>query len=340
MAWSRYQPQAGIKAKNLAALLRTNNDALEATLFFGHDFASGGTQTGEHNIGSCKIYRGTTAPIYKEDGATLLDATDVSTRLWLDTTATPATLKVLTTLATINIWTSIGELAGGTTSTNVLKLTETTDPTAVENVGFIYAKVSATKTEFFIMLDSGGTAIQLTKNALLYLNNARLDNLTYLKAVDLAGTGTVDLIKAGQNEANDTDVAIVPDKIRTATNAAPLEATGVANKKYVDDHSTMSPATTGVGTGYAGEQSVTFPNGLIMKFGYVATTNGVQNTSVTFGAAFPTALISLVCTPKRVAGFYARNRDLITAASVTAFTVTAESTDTGCDGYYWQAIGR
>ncbi len=62
-------------------------------------------------------------------------------------------------------------------------------------------------------------------------DNVKIDtNDTYITSKDAAGTGTVNLIKAGAN-----DVAVVPDGAQTATNAAPLNDKDLANKKYVND---------------------------------------------------------------------------------------------------------
>jgi len=57
-----------------------------------------------------------------------------------------------------------------------------------------------------------------------------LPNNTYLLAVDTAGTGTVDLIKA-----NASDVAVIPDGSELATSGAPTADADIVNKKYVDD---------------------------------------------------------------------------------------------------------
>ncbi len=62
-----------------------------------------------------------------------------------------------------------------------------------------------------------------------------LSNTGHLRAVDKAGTGEVELLVAGRNEADDTDVAVLPDLVRLDTNAAPTEDTQIPNKKYVDD---------------------------------------------------------------------------------------------------------
>jgi len=106
-------------------------------------------------------------------------------------------------------------------------------PTAVAEKYFFYARYVDTgddKTLELFCKDPDGNEIQLTKGGKFFIAND-----TYLVARNEDNDGTVDLIKAGKNEADDTEVAILPDKVRTATNAAPLEDTAIANKKYVDD---------------------------------------------------------------------------------------------------------
>jgi len=93
--------------------------------------------------------------------------------------------------------------------------------------------------------NSDGDEVQITKDgklntalaALLSLNEThlRLQNDAFLTAVDEAGTGSVDLIKASVNEADDAEVPLLPDLTRLASVAAPTENTQIPNKKYVDD---------------------------------------------------------------------------------------------------------
>jgi len=106
------KPIAGRKARYIDDDIRANNEAIEAAVGFGHDFATGSTQTGEHNDGAAKIYAGDTAPTTKEDGIRALNAGDVGKRLWLDTSVTPNVLKVLTAIGTPNTWTATGSLSG------------------------------------------------------------------------------------------------------------------------------------------------------------------------------------------------------------------------------------
>jgi hypothetical protein len=164
---------------------------------------------------------------------------------------------------------------------------QTVKPSIGTDKGMLYTKG---ETPELFYEDSAGNETQLTdqgKIPFTSLNN--LANDTYLKAKDPAGTGTVDLIKAGRNEADDADVAVLPDATRTMTNAAPTEATQIANKKYVDDKiaktvgsGVMSPLS------YAGGQSVTLPNGFILKFG------SISSGTVTFAVPFPNACINAI----------------------------------------------
>lgn len=91
--------------------------------------------------------------------------------------------------------------------------------------------------------DASDNTIQLTDKG------NRLANDTYFTATNEADDGSVDLIKAGKNEADNADVAIISDAARMASDAAPGEDTGVPNKKYVDDNDAMSVyvATNSVG---------------------------------------------------------------------------------------------
>jgi hypothetical protein len=85
-------------------------------------------------------------------------------------------------------------------------------------------------------LKKSGTSLILNCEAGDYAANSvdqddiQLANNAYMTALDAAGTGTVDLIKAGSN-----DLPTLPDSSEMASNAAPTEDEGISNKKYVDD---------------------------------------------------------------------------------------------------------
>lgn len=151
-----------------------------------------------------------------------------------------------------------------------------------------------------------------------------LANNTYFTAVDIAGTGTVDLIKSDVS-----NVATIPDGSQMATSAAPISTNGIANKKYVDDqqhNAAFTPAS------YAGGESVTFPNGLIVKMGAFSPSSNPD--TVTFVAAFPNAIVGLSVTPHDNTNpdFY------VSAYNASAFTAIGAASQPTT--YLWTAIGH
>jgi hypothetical protein len=124
--------------------------------------------------------------------------------------------------------------------------------------------------------DLGSPTAALTAGSILTADIAD-DNVTTAKIADDNVT-TAKIADANVTFAKLADV-IDDDTMATATDTT--LATSESIKVYVDDSSTdgFSP------TIYASEESVTLPNGLIMKFGTVtASLNSV--TTVTFGSAF------------------------------------------------------
>lgn len=93
-----------------------------------------------------------------------------------------------------------------------------------------YTKDVSNKAEFH-WIDEDENEIQLTSGGeILFSSLGSVANNTYITAVDAAGTGTANLIKADAN-----DVAVLPDSSKLATSAAPTANSDIANKKYVDD---------------------------------------------------------------------------------------------------------
>jgi hypothetical protein len=116
------------------------------------------------------------------------------------------------------------------------------DPTVGASTIVFYAKDVSNECHWYFK-DESGDVRQVTKAAGLlnilagdYAANSvdeddiQLANDAYMTALDAAGTGTVDLIKAGTN-----DLPTLPDSSEMASNAAPTEDEGIVNKKFVDD---------------------------------------------------------------------------------------------------------
>lgn len=99
------------------------------------------------------------------------------------------------------------------------------------------AALTATKAYIYRLVTDGELYFKDADDNTIQLTDKgnQLPNATYLKATNEADDGSVDLIKAGKNEADEADVAILSDAARMASNAAPAEDTGIANRKFVID---------------------------------------------------------------------------------------------------------
>lgn len=89
-------------------------------------------------------------------------------------------------------------------------------------------------------------------------------------------------------------------------------------------------------TSYAGEQSITFPNGLIFKHGIVSSLNAGDPKTVNFAAAFPTAVVSASTSWK---GATTSRNDPITITTFSVSQIILDTLDATPSDAYWQAWG-
>jgi len=88
---------------------------------------------------------------------------------------------------------------------------------------------------------------------------------------------------------------------------------------------------------YAGEESITLPNGLIMKRGYVNRPGSGNNVVVTFDTAFPNSCMVPIITPRNESETVVSYDTSVSDMSKTGFDIN--NPDESVDGYYWMAIG-
>ena len=132
-----------------------------------------------------------------------------------------------------------------------------------------------------IVRDSGVTTAKLATDA---VETAKIKdaNVTKAKIEDVADYKVLGNVSGAA--AAPQEVAILDEDDMTSDSATAL-ATQQSIKAYVD-----SSAQTFVPASYAGEESVTLPNGLIMKFGAI-TVGSNATATVTFGNAFPNSCL-------------------------------------------------
>ena len=133
------------------------------------------------------------------------------------------------------------------------------------------------------------------------------------------------ILDANVTFAKLTDV-IDDDTMATATDTT--LATSKSIKAYVD-----ASAQTFVPASYAGEESVTLPNGLIMKMG------STTSKTVNYGTAFPGGCVSVTIAHRNPYSDTYGNASFVDSSSLSGFTISSGRTVSGSGSWFWQAIG-
>ena len=172
--------------------------------------------------------------------------------------------------------------------------------------------------------DSGVTAAKLatgsvTTNKIVDANvtKAKIENVADYKVL-----GNVSGAAAAPQE-----VAILDEDDMVSDSDTAL-ATQQSIKAYVD-----SSAQTFVPASYAGEESVTLPNRLIMKMG------STSSKTVNYGTAFPTGVVSVTISNQSSYGDTYGNASFVTSSSPSQFTISSGVSVSGNGPWFWQAIG-
>ena len=151
------------------------------------------------------------------------------------------------------------------------------------------------------------------------------DNAVTTPAILDANVTTAKIADANVTFAKLTDV-IDDDTMATATDTT--LATSESIKAYVDATAGgFTPST------YAGEESVTLPNGLIMKMG------STINKTFSYGTAFPTNVVSVTISNRSSYGDTYGNASFVTSSSASGFTISSGISVSGNGPWFWQAIG-
>jgi len=89
-------------------------------------------------------------------------------------------------------------------------------------------------------------------------------------------------------------------------------------------------------TTYGGGETTTFPNGLIIKMGYKACGGANTTSTITFGTAFPTGVVSVTLGPRFTGATGIDWAPWVGAPIAASFTIRWGTAITGA---YWTAIG-
>ena len=296
-----------------------------------HVAAAASSVGGEHKQGSAKAYSQSASPTNRPDGSTALTADDDG-RLWVDEDTD--WFYVLTAGGTPT-WTSIGTMLGMTWSnsgadpavTQVNTDAEDTDESRQTLYTWKGTQSGSEETTLATMKVCHDGAADDQKGQIIWAVNDGDDNNTPSKKMTLGATGLLTCvagIAAGGKVTGITDGTADGEALDAAqVDGTSIQLDGSNKLEVVGDPGTWTPG--------AADNSITIGK-LIIKCGYIA--RGSASQQVTFAAAFPNGLLSVVATKANDTAI--TNSHSIDAEDVNGFKIETASS---CDGFYWIAMG-
>jgi len=300
-AWDKNKPAAGTSLRSSNPEILANWSALQTALDAEHDFGSS-TQTGSHTPGSARAFIQDAEPTTQIDGDAFA-ATDLGS-LWFDTNASPDN-KFYVLTATTPTWTPVStEIIATMVATANTWGAHQTFGAGFDLKGSATSDILWNTDKFTVAGATGNTVIAGT--------------LDVTGAATLTGGGTLGgALAAGSNPI-------------TGLEAADASGEAVHFGQWKVDN--VAAAAMGGST-----ESVTLPNGLIIKFGSNDTIS-TGGTKISFGTAFPTAILSCVATPFESGGLD-DNAEGINIKLQEKDGITIDSADVNVDKVNWIAIG-
>jgi hypothetical protein len=301
-AWDKDKPSASTSLRDSNPEILANFSALESVIGQDHEFSTGGTNSGKHTQVTFDDPL-SSAPSSVSASEGVLYLLDVSSKAELHFEDEDEHTLQLTSGGNLYSSTNL-EVAGTSTFTGAVTANGGITLGAGDDlIGSSTSDITFNTDKFTVAGATGNTVIAGTCD---------ITGVLTTTAASVLGDGST---LAAATEAGDGD--------RT-----------IADKAYAD----AAPAAQMTPTSYAGEESVTFPNGLVMKMGYTARSG--NQTTVTFGTAFPTSLLCFTATvvksnPSNMSVEAVIDSRFDTTSSVIIYT----SSGTHVDGFYWIATG-
>ena len=205
-------------------------------------------------------------------------------------------------------------------------------PTVADSHGVLRIKDVAGKAELF-WTDEDGNDVQLTSGG----------NLHSSTGLTVAGnstlTGTLDVTGNIDPTTYETTNGGFLDEDTMSSNLATATASQQSIKAYTDAAPKAQAKADNVpgATFGAGSESVTMPNGAIIKGGSVSYGSGTEK-AVNFGTAFPGGILTVIVTPLDAGNQQIGDDTAVKVMSTTGFT--AFQNDVGkVDKLNWIAMG-
>ncbi len=165
------------------------------------------------------------------------------------------------------------------------------------------------------------------------VNQNFTDVLAALNSFDASnlGSGTVPLARI----SGLTTTQFAANVVDTDGTLSANSDTRLSSQKAIKTYTDAAPAAQMTPTSYAGGESTTLPNGMIMKMGF--TSIGAASGTVTFGVPFPTTIVAVTSMLREDSTATTDSVTLLGAPTVNGFPW-------GCpnsvrEGFYWIAVG-
>ena len=178
-------------------------------------------------------------------------------------------------------------------------------------------------------------------------SSSKTTGVTFEKMQHISTEKVLARTSSGEGDVEEIDIAgasgILLDEDTMSSDSATRGATQQSIKAYVDNSSTdgFTP------TSYTGGESVTLPNGLIMKFGTVTGVTSQTTIDITFGTAFPNEIICVQLTGQNTSGntgangdFFYQVKDQSLTTKITILHQQPSSTTSVANNVNWLVIGR
>jgi len=182
------------------------------------------------------------------------------------------------------------------------------------------------------------SSVTLNSQGKLQVNQITTSNIAAnsLNLDDIQQISTDRVLGRLSDETGNVEQITVDEDLTSVSANHDELATSKAIKDYVD--TTAAPTVGFVPTSYTGGESVTLPNGLIMKMGISASVGTDSSLTIEFGTDFNAVPITVQLTKYR--GLAATGAGELTVDNVTASEFTIRNGLDTAGQVYWFAIGR
>ena len=162
----------------------------------------------------------------------------------------------------------------------------------------------------------------------------KLAPITSQKVIGSIGSGNAEIDIVGTN-------GLLLDEDDLVTDSNTKGATQQSIKAYVDGGGGFTPSS------YTGGESVTLPNGLIMKFGTVTGVTTQTTQDITFGTAFPNEIICVQLTATNPTAdasangdYFYQVKDQSLTTKITILHQQPSASTSATNNVNWLVIGR